>query len=650
MLSFFRRIINSKAGVIVTFIVLGVIAIAFAAGDVSNIAGMAGGLTGSTVAKVGSAKVTVDDLRTAAQNEVAAYRQEQPTLDMAQFIAAGGFEGVLQREVTGLSLEQFGKDQGMVVSRRLVDGQIASIPAFRGPNGQFDPALYQQLLAQRKMTDAQVRTDLQRTLFAQQLTVPTIGATQMATQMALPYASLLLEKRQGEVGYIPTRLVNAGGAPSDADIQTFYSRNVQRYTLPERRVVRYALVTPSAIAAQSAPTDAEIARYYQTNAARYAATQKRDVTQVIVADQAGANALATRAKGGTNLAEAARAAGLEASVQKGVDKATYATQSAPAVADAVFGAAQGAVVGPIRGPLGFVVARVDAVTQVPGKALAQARPEIVTELTKQKQTAALGEMRNAIEDSLSGNATFDEVVADRKLQAQATPAVTAQGAAPDAPAFQPSAEQRAMITAAFTAEDGDAPQIVPIGQDGGFAVVGVGQIQRSAPRPLAQVRQQVIADLTADRARAAARKLANAVLAKVNKGMPMAQALKETGLAVPPARPIAASRRDLAAAQNTPAAAPLALLFSMPQNKAKTLEAPADEGWYIIRVTKIDAGNATGNAAAIQAARQDIGRLIGREYVSQFARAVRDTVGVKTDPKAVAKVRAELLNNGGSDN
>lgn len=650
MLSFFRRIINSKAGVIVTFIVLGVIAIAFAAGDVSNIAGMAGGLTGSTVAKVGSAKVTVDDLRTAAQNEVAAYRQEQPTLDMAQFIAAGGFEGVLQREVTGLSLEQFGKDQGMVVSRRLVDGQIASIPAFRGPNGQFDPALYQQLLAQRKMTDAQVRTDLQRTLFAQQLTVPTIGATQMATQMALPYASLLLEKRQGEVGYIPTRLVNAGGAPSDADIQTFYSRNVQRYTLPERRVVRYALVTPSAIAAQSAPTDAEIARYYQTNAARYAATQKRDVTQVIVADQAGANALATRAKGGTNLAEAARAAGLEASVQKGVDKATYATQSAPAVADAVFGAAQGAVVGPIRGPLGFVVARVDAVTQVPGKALAQARPEIVTELTKQKQTAALGEMRNAIEDSLSGNATFDEVVADRKLQAQATPAVTAQGAAPDAPAFQPSAEQRAMITAAFTAEDGDAPQIVPIGQEGGFAVVGVGQIQRSAPRPLAQVRQQVIADLTADRARAAARKLANAVLAKVNKGMPMAQALKETGLAVPPARPIAASRRDLAAAQNTPAAAPLALLFSMPQNKAKTLEAPADEGWYIIRVTKIDAGNATGNAAAIQAARQDIGRLIGREYVSQFARAVRDTVGVKTDPKAVAKVRAELLNNGGSDN
>lgn len=646
MLSFFRRIINSKAGVVLTVIIVGVFAVAFGASDVSNIMGMPVGQNGAQVAKVGDAKITANDLRSAAQSEVDAYRQEQPTLDMAQFIAGGGFEGTLKREITGLALEQFGKQQGMVVSRRLIDGQIASIPTFRGPNGQFDPTLYQRFLAQRKMTDAQVRTDLTRTAYAQQLTLPNSDASQLAMQMALPYASLLLEKRQGEVGYIPTRLVPAGPAPTDADVQAFYTRNVQRYTLPERRVIRYALISPATVAAQSTPGEAEIARYYQANQSRYTATQKRDVTQVIIADQAGANALAAKAKGGTSLADAARAAGLEASVLKGLDKAAYAAQGSAAVADAVFGAAQGAVVGPVRGPLGFVVAKVDAITQVPGKSLAQARPEIVAELTKQKQAAALGDTRNTIEDSLSGNATFDEVVADRKLRAQATPAVTAQGIAPDAPTFQATPEQRAMITAAFTAQEGDAPQIVPIGQDGSFAVVGVGQVQRSAPRPLAQVRQQVVADLTADRARAAARKLANAVLAKVNNGMSMAQALKETGLAVPPVRPITASRRDLAAAQNTPAAAPLALLFSMPQGKARTLEAPQNEGWYILRTVKIEAGDATGNTAAIAAARGDIGRLLGREYVAQFARAVRDSVGVKTDPKAVAKVRSELLNNG----
>jgi peptidyl-prolyl cis-trans isomerase D len=53
MLSFFRRIINSKAGVVVTFIVLGVIALAFAAGDITGLAGNGPSLSGGSVATVG---------------------------------------------------------------------------------------------------------------------------------------------------------------------------------------------------------------------------------------------------------------------------------------------------------------------------------------------------------------------------------------------------------------------------------------------------------------------------------------------------------------------------------------------------------------------------------------------------------------------
>ncbi|CAE1297577.1 unnamed protein product [Acanthosepion pharaonis] len=68
------------------------------------------------------------------------------------------------------------------------------------PMASFDPALYQQLLAQRKMTDAQVRTDLQRTLFTQQLTVrPSVPRRWRARWRCL-YASLLLESgRRGRL-------------------------------------------------------------------------------------------------------------------------------------------------------------------------------------------------------------------------------------------------------------------------------------------------------------------------------------------------------------------------------------------------------------------------------------------------------------------
>src|SRR3546814_3375159 len=83
-----------------------------------------------------------------------------------------------------------------------------------------------------------------REIFARQLIVPTVGASQIPMQVALPYAALLLEKRQGHVGFVPATAVAAGKAPTDAEIATFYSHETARYTVPERRVIRYAVVMP----------------------------------------------------------------------------------------------------------------------------------------------------------------------------------------------------------------------------------------------------------------------------------------------------------------------------------------------------------------------------------------------------------------------
>jgi peptidyl-prolyl cis-trans isomerase D len=107
---------------------------------------------------------------------------------MATFVNQGGLDGTLDRIMSSMALEQFGRAQGMVVSKRAVDGQIASIPALQGPTGKFDENLYRQVLAQRKLTDAQIRSDIVRDTYAQQLTIPSTGATQVASQLALPRA------------------------------------------------------------------------------------------------------------------------------------------------------------------------------------------------------------------------------------------------------------------------------------------------------------------------------------------------------------------------------------------------------------------------------------------------------------------------------
>ncbi|MEH3159201.1 MAG: SurA N-terminal domain-containing protein [Sphingomonas taxi] len=645
MLSFFRRIINSKAGVVVTFIVLGVIALAFAAGDITGLGGGKMSLSGNNVASVGGAKVSVAELRSRVQTELQAARQQQPTVTMEQLLEQGVLQSVLDRTINGLALEDFGHEQGMVVSKRSIDGVIAGIPGLRGPNGQFDPANYQRLLAEQKLTDAQVRTDIGRDIIAQQLMLPTQGATQVPMKVALPYASLLLEKRTGQVGFIPAKAVDAGPAPTDADLQAFYKRNIGRYTVPERRVVRYALVTPEQVKAAATPTDAEIAAAYNQQKPRFAAAEKRTIAQVVVADQNGANALAAKVKGGTPLADAARAADLEPQVQTGVTKAAYATASSAGIADAAFAAPRGGVIGPVRGPLGWVVARVDGIEQVAGKTLEQARPELVTELSKQKLQQALSDVHDKLDDSLAKNATFDEAVADQKLTAKTTPALLANGTSPDAPGTPADPAIAPVVAAAFQMAEGDPAQLVPVGQDGAFAVVAIGRVVTAAPRPLDQVRAQVTADVTAERARAAARKLATDILAKVNKGTPLAQAMAASGRALPPVQPAGATRAQLNAAQGQVQPA-LALLFAMAQGNAKLLEAPDNAGWLIVKLDTVVPGNAAGKPEAVAGARGSIARLIGREYAEQFVRAVRAAVGVKTDAGALAKVRADLTGNG----
>ena len=116
---------------------------------------------------------------------------------------------------------------------------------------------------------------------------------------------------------------------------------------------------------------------------------------------------------------------------KDVEKAGYAAQGSPELANAVFSATKGAVVGPVRSALGFAVVRVDAIENIPGKSLDQAKPEIVKALTAQKTAAALDNLRSALDDAISSKSTFDEVVSDKKLTAKVTPPLLASGINPD---------------------------------------------------------------------------------------------------------------------------------------------------------------------------------------------------------------------------
>lgn len=646
MLSNLRKVLFSRVGTIVTLGILLVIALAFAAGDITGLRSSGQkAMLGGSVAEVGSVKIGEAELRQRVQTAFAGYRKQQPTLDMASFVAQGGFEATLERMINAIALDQFARSTGMAISKRMVDGEIASIPAFQGFDGKFDQKMYDSVLAQQRVTDKDLRTDIARETISRHLLAPTLAAHQVSEQLALPYASLLLERRKGAIGVIPIEAFGTGTPPSDQELTTFYTRQRARYTVPERRTIRYAVVDAATVAVGASPTAAEIAAAYAQDKARFAPSQRRTVTQVVVLDQASAAALAQKVKAGTALDAAARTLGLEPRTFADADKATIAGGSSAGVADAIFAAASGAVVGPVKSPLGWHVARVDAVRAVPGKTLAEATPELTTELAKNKGAQALADLHDKLDDSLSENATFDELVADAKLKAEQSAPVLADGTDPLAPAAKPLPIMAPLAQAAFGAEPGDAPQLVQTNADGSFAVVAVGRVIPAAPRPLAEIRAIVAQDFIRDRNLQAARRAATEAVAKASRGASLAQALAGSGLKLPAPKPVDATRAEVAA-QRGQVPPPIALMFSMAPRTVKMLEAPNGAGYFVVALDAIQNGDARGNAALLAQTRQGLGGAVGNEYVQQFAAAVKKSIKVRTDLAAVARVRRELA--GGS--
>ena len=650
MLSFIRRIINSKAGIIITFIVLGLIAVLFGLGDISK--GLGGkNLAQDSAASVGKQAIATTDLRERIQNGWQAAREQQPTLSIADFVNGGGADNTLEGLINTLALSEYAGQQGMLASKPLVDGRIASIPSFKGVDGKFSQTAYDQFLANRRMSDKQVHEDIASETLAQHLLNPILRANQVSLGLAQPYASLMLEKRGGQVGIIDTPAVGKGAPPTDAEIAAFYKHNVARYTVPERRSIRYAVITTDQMKAAVTPTDAEIAKAYQDAGRKYAPAEKRDLVQVVIADQATANAVAAKVKAGTPIEAAARSVGLEPNVLKAVEKITYTAQSSPEIANAAFAAAKGALIGPLHSGLGYTIVRVDGIQQVPGTSLEQARPELVAALTTQKTLIAMSDAHDKIENAIGNRATFDEIVRDQKLEAKLSPPLISAGINPDDPASKPDPDFAQAVAAAFAAEKGDDPQVVPVGQTGSFAIVSLANIIPAAPRPFATLHDRLASDFIIDRAQRASRQAAIDVVARVNKGMSLADALAATKLQLHPVQPIPdVSRLQLGnLPRDRPPPPPVVALFSMKERTARMIEAPNKAGWYIVYLNHIERGDATKQPDLIAQTRSDLGKVMGQEYAQQFEEAVRRVTGVKKNAKALADMKAALTGQGGSN-
>lgn len=640
MFSKIRSLFSSRLGAFFALIFIGIIAIAFALGDVTG-SGTFGGVSAGNAATVGNEDVTVAEIREMTDNRLRSERQRNPNLDITQFVEAGGLDSTLEQVLNRYVLAVFGEGQGIGVSKAMIDSEISKIPGAKGVDGKFTAESFQNLLAQLQISEAAIRKDFTQNLYAQQIFPIATKGNIAPTSMTLPYASLVLERREGQIAAIPSTLFLPENPPSDDVLAAYYKKNATQYIIPERRAISYALFGNDIVDEQAKPTDAQVAAYYKDNAAQFAANETRDIQQIIIPTEAAANQILSNAKAGQSLEEASKDTGLAVTTRSAVTRKELVDSASKAVSDAVFATGEGQYAKAVRGSLGWFVIKVNGVAKTQARTLDQVRGEITALVTAQKAGELLAELTTEIEDALADGATIADVAKERSLKVETSPALVITGQDPKNPDYQPIAEMAAMLPAAFELENNGETQLIEIQSGTKFAIITVAKLSEAAPPPISEVKQTVTQRWAISQGLAKAKVEADKILKSVQAGTALEKALANSGIKLPPTQPLKASRFELSQnGQDVPEA--LALMFSMSAGSTKKLEAPNDQGWIIVDLNKIIRGDASKRENLLSQTQQQFKTVFGQEHIAQFVNAARLEVGVDQNEDEIEALRKSL--------
>ena len=641
MLTFFRNFFKTKVGLAIALAFLGLIGFAFASMDVSSTGAFGGVAGGDRVAVVGDEKVSTAALNDAASEALRRVRQENPDATIQTLLAGDGLDNVLGGLIDRYVLIAWGEENGLRAGRNLVNSEIRQIPGARGPSGNFEESAYQAFLSAQSLTDAQLRQQVRTSLFFRQSVIPATYGTIVPDSIAETYARTFKERRRGFVAAIPAAAFAPTGNPTDAQLREFYAENGQRFVRPERRSLRYASFGADALGETIEPSDTQIQEYFRENAEDYAARETRSFTQLIVSTRQGAEAIAQRVSSGQSFAAAAAEAGFRTAQLENQERETVREQASAAVADAYFSASEGGLTAPARSPLGWHIARVDDVNQEAAKSLASVRGEIADVLRERNRQRGIAELATTIEDRLADGASLTAVAEELDLEIQSTPPLTASG-------FVYGTQQRApeallpTLDFAFQIDEGE-PEIAALPDGQNFIVYEVATITPSATAPLAEIRDNVIAEWRRVRGNEGARAAADRVLKRIEDGATLAAALSAEDVALPNPDGVNITRQEIAQMRNASVPAPLALFFSMAEGTTKKLQGSQDQGWYIVALDDISLGELEENDPLIAQAKGQISQGWAAELSEQMIAAMRAEVGVERNPDAIAAVRRQLL-------
>lgn len=567
----------------------------------------------NVVAEIGPVEITRGELDTEFRRQMDRLR---PMFGGEMTVEQARQFGLLDQAVATLVQRSLydlaAKRAGILVGDDTIRQRIAEEPQFRAPNGQFDRSQFTAVLRQNSLTE-QGYAALMRREIARGVIASAVGA---GTVVPKPLVEDLYryrdEKRVAEVITIPNAGVKDVGTPDEAAQLRYYEDHQVRFTAPEYRGITYVELTVDTVAKDIEITDEQTRAAYDERAGDYITPERRTLVMAVLDDRAKAKAVADAARTGS-LADAAKANGAETVTLDAIRK-----DELPEIGDAAFALTQGAVSEPLKSPLGWHVLSLAAVLPPAERTFDEVKEQLRAELKKERAAEQLYQVSNRLDDRLAGGATLEELAQAQGLTLAKAASVDSTGKDPQGNPVMGAADLPQMIQTAFGLRQGTSSNLTE-GKSGAFYAVRVDSVTPAAVKPLAEVRDAVVAGWQADeRARKAAEK-AKQVAEQLKAGREAnAQAVAEAaGASVSMTEPFTRT------AQNATGLTPEMVARLFEAKPDDVVSGASGDAQLVARLREIIAADPAAKDANLATVESTVARGMEGDLMNEFAQALQ---------------------------
>lgn len=610
-------------------ILIGILIVSFA---IWGIAGALSGIQNNDVAQVGSTEITVVDFDRAYRGELENLSQrigQQITPDQAK--AFGLPNQVLARLVAQAALDDQASTLSLGVSQDTLVKEIADDPAFKGPNGAFDRAIFVQRLRQRGMTEDAYVLEREASEKRRQLAASLSGGATVPAALAKALHDYQTETRTIRYVVLPSSVIADVGQPNADELAAYYNDHKAEWRAPELRDISYVRLEPEDIVDPAAITDADARKAYDSDKARFTTPETRQVYQLTFTDESTARAAEASLKGGATFESIVEGSGRKlADTDLGV--VTKDKLIEPKVADAAFTAPANSSTDVIIGSFGPVIVHVGDVTPEQVKPFDSVKDEIKGDLALSAAKNDLGVLRDAIEDAKAGGATLDEIATKNKLKLVKI-ATDASGNDAEGKPLADIPAKDALLKAAFESDIGIDNAAVTT-QDNGSVWYQVTSINPAHDRPLDEVRQKVIdawrKATTQERLVAKAKEVADSL----GKGQTLDAAA--TALALTVQTDSGQTRGSKPPADFSADA--LKAAFAGPKGHVATTAGVNDGEQIVLQVDSVTETPYTAGDPAQAPVEKQLAEAIQNDLLQQYVNELQNTLGATINQTALQRV------------